>query len=110
MDPWRREIRELRTSTALWDALAGADAAALRRLFPHHQAAKGKDLVRLARERLAHQLTEKIAGGHIELIAPEDGGPSTIHHRPARLIDAIWQRFAEEIADWLLSAAVIALG
>jgi hypothetical protein len=59
VDIWHRAIRELRTSTALWDALASRDIATLHRLLPHHQAAKGKDLVRLARERLARQVTEK---------------------------------------------------
>jgi predicted RNA-binding Zn ribbon-like protein len=107
---WRREIRELRTSTALWDALAGADATALRRLLPHHQAAKGKELVRLARERLARQVTEKISGGRIELSAPESDRPFTICHRPARLVDAIWQRFAEEIAGMITCARCPAPG
>ena len=46
------------------------------------------------------QLTEKLAGGRLELIAPPDEGlpQFVIRHRPVRLIDAIWQRFAEEIA------------
>lgn len=54
----------------------------------------------MAREHLARRVTEKLAGGRFELIAPPDGGPSqfTIRHRPLRLIDAVWQRFAEEIA------------
>jgi hypothetical protein len=104
VDLWRREIRDLRASTALWDALAGADAAALRRLLPHHPAAKGKEQVRLARERLVRQVSEKLAGGRLELIAPENGGPFTLRHRPVRLVDAIWQRFAEEIAGFISCA------
>jgi len=41
-----------------------------------------------------------MAGGRFELVALPDEGPSqfTIRHRPLRLIDAIWQLFAEEIA------------
>jgi hypothetical protein len=47
-----------------------------------------------------------MAGGRFELIAPEGDGPSqfVIHHRPGRLIDAIWQRFAEEIAGLITCA------
>jgi hypothetical protein len=54
----------------------------------------------LAREHLARRVTEKLAGGRFELIAPPDEGLSqfTIRRRPARLTDAIRQRFAEEIA------------
>src|SRR5271157_5535100 len=100
VETWHREIRALRNATALWDAIAAEDAAALRHLLPQHQAAKGKELFGLAREHLARRVTEKIAGGRLELIAPPDQGPSQfiIRHRPARLIDAIWQRFAEEVA------------
>jgi hypothetical protein len=101
---WRREIRELRTSAALWDALAGRDAATLHHLLPHHQAAKGKELLRLARERLARQVTEKMVGRRPGLIAPDDDERFSLHHRPARLIDAIWQRFAEEIAGLITCA------
>ena len=100
VDVWYREIRALRNATALWDSIAAENAAALRRLLPQHQAAKGKELFRLAREHLARRVTEKVAGGRYELIAPPDEGPSqfTIRHRPVRLIDTIWQRFAEEIS------------
>ncbi len=100
VETWHREIRALRNATALWDAVAGKDDAALHRALPQHQAAKGKNLLGLAREHLARRVTEKIAGGRLELIAPPDEGPSqfTLCHRPVRLIDAIWQRFAEEIA------------
>jgi len=44
-------------------------------------------------ERLARQVTEKMAGGRFELVALPDEGPSqfAIRHRPRRLIDAIWQ-------------------
>jgi hypothetical protein len=96
----------MRNATALWDAIAAEDAAALRRLLPQHQAAKGKELFRLAREHLARRVTEKLAGGRFELIAPPDEWPSqfTLCHRPVRLIDAIWQRFAEEIAGMIACA------
>ena len=95
IDTWHREIRALRNATGLWDAIAAEDAAGIRRLLPQHQAAKGKELIRLAREHLAKRVTEKIAGGRFELIAEPD---FALRYRPARLIDAIWQRFAEEIA------------
>src|SRR5207302_827927 len=47
VDTWHREIRALRNATALWDAIAGKDDAALRRALPQHQAAKGKNLLGL---------------------------------------------------------------
>ena len=101
---WHREIRALRISTALWDALAVEDGAALCRALPQHQAAKGKELFGLAREHLARRVTEKLVGGRLELIAPPDGEPPqfTIRHRPVRLIDAIWQQFAGEIAGLIV--------
>lgn len=95
---WHREIRALRNATVLWDAIAGKDEAVLRRALTQHQAAKGKELFGLARERLARQVTEKLAGGRLELIAPDGDRRFVIRHRPVRLIDAIWQRFAEELA------------
>ncbi len=105
VDTWHREIRALRNAAGLWDAIAGKDEAALRGALPQHQAAKGKDLLGLARDHLARRLTEKLAGGRFELIAPEDGQSRfTIRHRPLRLIDAIWQRFAEEIAGIIACA------
>ena len=60
----------------------------------------------LAQEQLARRITEKIAGGRLELIAPPDEGTSqfTIRHRPARLIDAIWQQFAAEVAGLIACA------
>ena len=101
VDIWHREIRALRNATALWDAIAAEDAAALRRVLPQHQAAKGKELFGLAREYLARRVTEKMAGGRFELIAEPD---FVLHHRPARLIDAIWQTFAQEIAGVITCA------
>jgi hypothetical protein len=110
IDTWFREIRTLRNATALWDAIAGKDEAALRRTLPQHQAAKGKELFGLAREHLARRVTEKLAGGRFELIAPDGDGSFTIRHRPLRLIDAIWQRFAEEIAGMITCARCAAPG
>jgi hypothetical protein len=106
VERWHREIRALRNATTLWDAVTGEDVAALRRALPQHQAAKGKELLGQAREHLARRVTEKIAGGRLELIAPPDEGPSqyVIRHRPARLIDAIWRQFAEEIAGMITCA------
>lgn len=105
VETWHREIRALRISTTLWDAVAVEDGAALHRALPQHPAAKGKDLLGLAREHLARRVTEKMAGGRLELIAPNgDASQFSIRHRPVRLIDAIWQRFAEEIAGLITCA------
>ena len=112
VETWHREIRALRNATTLWDAVAGEDVATVRRALPQHQAAKGKDLLGLAREHLARRVTEKVAGGRLELIAPPDEGPSqfTIRHRPARFVDAIWQQFAAEIAGTMSAARCPAPG
>ena|SRR5271157_1915546 len=110
VDTWHRKIRALRNATVLWDAIAAEDAAALRRILPQHQAAKGKELFRLAREHLARRVTEKLVGGRFELIAPEGDSPFTIRHRPARLIDTIWQQFAAEIAGLVTAARCPAPG
>ncbi len=101
VDIWHREIRALRNATALWDAIAVEDAAALRRMLPQHQAAKGKELFRLVREHLARRVTEKMAGGRFELVAEPD---FALRYHPSRLINAIWQRFAEEIAGMIACA------
>ena len=47
-----------------------------------------------------HEVTEKLAG-RFELIAEPD---FLFRYRPVRLIDAIWQRFAEEIAGMIACA------
>ncbi len=73
VDVWRREIRALRNATALWDAVVGNDVKGLRRLLTQHQAAKGKELFRLAREHLARRVTEKMAGGQFKLAPPDKG-------------------------------------
>ncbi len=101
MDICHREIRALRNATALWNAIAAGDAAVWRRLLPQHQAAKGKELFHLAREHLARRVTEKLAGGRFELSAHPD---FALRYRPSRLIDAIWLRFAEEIAGMITCA------
>lgn len=105
VDIWYREIQALRNATALWDAIAAGDAAALRRILPQHQAVKGKELFRLAREHLPRRVTEKMTVGRFELIAPEgDAHQFLIRHRPVRLIHAMWQRFAQEIAGAITCA------
>jgi len=101
VETWHREIRALRNATALWDAIAAEDAAELRRILPQHQAAKGKELFRLAREHLARRVTEKLVGGRFELIAEPD---FALRDQPSRLIDAIWQSFAEEITGLIACA------
>ena len=47
-----------------------------------------------------------MVGGRYWNLSPRPTGPSQfmIRHRPARLIDAIWQRFAEEIAGMITCA------
>ena len=112
VDTWHREIRGLRSLTSLWDGLAAGDEYSLRRVLPQLRTAKGKDLLRLAREHLARKVTEKMAGGRLELIAPPDEGlpQFVIRHRPARLIDAIWQQFAAEIAGMMAAARCPAPG
>ena len=90
VDVWHREIRALRNATALSDAIAAEDAAALRRVLPQHQAAKGKEQFRLAREHLARRVTERMADGRFELIAAPDDGPRfVIRHRPVKLLGAM---------------------
>jgi len=110
VETWHREIRVLRNVTALWDAIAAQDETVLRRTLTSHQAAKGKELLGLAREHLARKVTERIAGGRPELIAPEDDQPFTLRYRPARLVDAIWQQFAAEIAGMMSAARCPAPG
>jgi len=78
LDIWRREIRALRACTDLWDALAGGN--------------------RQASDALNRKLAEKLARIRFQLTAWPEGDRFRLGYRPARLIDAIWQRFAEEIA------------
>ena len=66
VETWHREIRALRISTAPWDAAAAEDEAALRRaLTQHHQAAKGTEIFRLAREHSARSATERMVVGRL---------------------------------------------
>jgi predicted RNA-binding Zn ribbon-like protein len=78
LDIWRREIRALQACTDLWDAIAGGN--------------------RDATDLLNRKLAEKLAGVRFQLTAWPEGGRFRLGYRPARLIDALWQRFAEEIA------------
>ena len=65
VETWHREIRALRISTAPWDAAAAEDEAALRRALTQHQAAKGTELFRLAREHSARSATERMVVGRL---------------------------------------------
>jgi len=78
LDIWRREIRALRACTDLWEMIAGGNSDAA--------------------DLLNRKLAEKLAGARFQLTAWPEGGRFQICYRPARLIDALWQRFAEEIA------------
>ena len=82
VETWHREIRALRSLTTLWDGVAAGDEDSVRRVLPQHQAAKGKNLLGLAREHLARRVTEKVAGGRLELIAPPDEGPVSVRDPP----------------------------
>jgi hypothetical protein len=84
LDIWRREIRVLRTCTELWDAIAGGN--------------------RDATDLLNGKIAEKLAGVGCQLTAWPNGSRFLLGYRPARLIDALWQRFAEEIAGMIQCA------
>ena len=73
---------------------------------------RGKTYSGLAQDHLARRVTEKLACGRLELIAPPDEGPSqfVIRHWPLRLIDAIWQQFAGKIAGMMIAARCPAPG
>ena len=102
LETWRKEIRALRTCTAVWDAIAGKDETELRRLLQHPKT----DVLRQGRDFLARKLAEKMAGARFELVVAPDGDEDqfVIRYRPMRLIDAIWQRFAEEISGVITCA------
>jgi len=59
---------------------------------------------------LARKVSERIAGGRAELIAPDGDQPFTLRYRPARLLDAIWQRFTAEIAGMMTAPRCSAPG
>jgi hypothetical protein len=96
LDACHKEIRALRTCTAVWGAIAGKDETELRRLLQHPK----KDVLHQRREFLTRKLAEKMA-------APDSNWwsrptatriSSSSGNRPMRLIDAAWQRFAQEIS------------
>jgi hypothetical protein len=90
LDIWRRDIRALRAYTDLWDAIAGGN--------------------RDATDLLNRKLAAKLAGVRFQLTAWPEGGRFQICYRPARLIDALWRRFAEEIAGIIQCARCPAPG
>ena len=111
---WQEEIGLLRRLTGLWDSILAnerqdrtkMDEAELRRRLRQPDDAKRADLIRLGRQRLGRELTAKLAGVRFDLTASPEGQDDhfVIRYRPARLIDAIWQRFAEEIAGMIACA------
>lgn len=60
LDAWFKEIRVLRLSTAMWDAMSGNDDAGLRRLLPHPK----PDLVQQAKDFLERQTGGKVSGSN----------------------------------------------
>ena len=78
LDIWRAEIRALRTCTDLWDSIAGGN--------------------REANATLNRKLAEKLAGARFHLTAWPGENRFLLGYRPLRLVDAAWQRFAEEIS------------
>jgi hypothetical protein len=78
LDIWRAEIRALRTCTDLWDSIAGGNGQATA--------------------TLNRRLAEKLAGARFHLTACPGEGRFLLAYRPLRLVDAVWQRFAEEIS------------
>ena len=69
-------------------------------------------MIRLGRQRLGRELTAKLAGVRFDLTASAEGENDrfVIRCQPARLIDALWQRFAEEIAGLIACAKCPAPG
>jgi hypothetical protein len=111
---WHHEIRLLRTAAELWDGIIAAsgedhtrlDVAVLRRLLRQPDDAKRVDLLQQGRALLSRKVTEKMAGVRFDLTASPEGEDDefVIRYRPLRLIDAIWQRLAEEIAGVITCA------
>ena len=117
---WQEEIGLLRRLTGLWDSILAnerkartkTDEAELRRRLRQADDAKPADLIRLGRQRLARELTAKLAGVRFDLTASAEGENDrfVIRCQTARLIDALWQRFAEEIAGLIACAKCPAPG
>lgn len=110
---WHDQIRMLRSAADLWDAIVAAadaehtrqDVAVLRRLLRQPDDAKRPDLLHHGRDLLARKVADRMAGVRFDLIALPDGDPQlAIRYRPVRLIDAVWQRLAEEIAGRITCA------
>jgi hypothetical protein len=86
----------------VWDAITGNDHAELRRLLQHPKT----DVLRQGRDLLGRTIAEKMAGARFELVIAPDGEQDqfVMRYRPLRLINAIWQRFAEEISGAITCA------
>jgi hypothetical protein len=87
-------------------AIVAGDEAALRRLLRQPEGAKRTDLLQQARALLGRKIAERMAGVRFDLtVSPEGKGDQFVmRYRPLRLIDAVWQRFAEEIAGMIACA------
>jgi len=87
-------------------------AAALTLVTSRPTRVSPADLIRLGRQRLGRELTAKLAGVRFDLTASAEGENDhfAIRCQPARLIDALWQRFAEEIAGLIVCAKCPAPG
>jgi hypothetical protein len=85
LEVWRREIRELRDCTALWDGIAAGDL-------------RGRDL-------LDRKLGANLAGAPFHLAAShENESGFRMRYRPANLRIALWQRLAGEAAGFIRCA------
>ena len=87
---WHDQIRRLRSVADLWDCIvAGKDADV-------HQ----------ARASLGRKITQAMAGVRFDVTLLPQGKHDqlVIRYQPRRLTDAIWQRFAEEVAGMIASA------
>ena len=117
---WQEEIALLRRLTGLWDSILAneheartkTDEAELRRRLRQPDDARRADLLHLGRQRLGRELTAKLAGARFDLAASPESQDDhfVIRYRPARLIDAFWQRFAEELAGMVACAKCPAPG
>jgi hypothetical protein len=67
--------------------------------------AKRPDLLQHGRNVLARKVAARMIGVRFDLMASSDADHHfVIGYRPTRLVDALWQRFAEELAGMITSA------
>ncbi len=87
---WQDQIRRLRSAADLWDRIVAGKGS------DHHQ----------ARALVGRKITQAMAGVGFDLTAAPEGKHDqlVIRYQPRRLIDAVWQRFAEEIAGVIACA------